>query len=96
MNTTDSAPPPVKVKREPRLRAPKAPVLPPREQRSLVQWAADRQIEEVSKKLASIKQVGIRSEAEGDYFKSGDLAYQMQEIIRATSALYDKSRRVKG
>jgi len=62
----------------------------------LIQWMTERQIQEVSTKLARIKQAAMRSEAEGDYFKSGDLAYQVQEIIRATAALFIKSRRAKG
>jgi hypothetical protein len=37
--------------------------------------------------------VGIRSEANGNYFKSGDLAYEIQEIIRATAQLFKKSQR---
>ena len=31
----------------------------------------------------------------GDYFTSGDLAYQLQEILRTTEALLKKSRRIK-
>ena len=38
--------------------------------------------------------VGIRWEAKGDYFASGDLAYQIQEIIRATEELLKKRARL--
>ena len=72
------------------------PVLPARDEQSLIQWTTEQQIQEVSLKLASIKQVAIRSEGNGDYFKSGDLAYQIQEIIRATAELFNKSQRAKG
>lgn len=72
------------------------PPLPVREQKSLIQWTTEQQIEEVSKKLAKINQVAIRSEVNGDYFKSGELAYQIREIIRATAELFDKSQRAKG
>ena len=64
-------------------------------QPSFIQWPTEREIEEVSTRLARIVQVGICSEATGDYFKSGDLAYQIQEIIRATAELCRKCKRVK-
>ena len=62
---------------------------------SLIQWPSEEKIFEVSKKLAQIKKLGIRSEETGDYFNSGDLAYQIQEIIRATGELFQKSQRIK-
>jgi hypothetical protein len=60
-----------------------------------IQWPTNQKIEEVSKRLLKIKQMGIRSEASGDYFNSGDLAYQMQEVIRATGELFQKIQRIK-
>ena len=62
---------------------------------SRIQWPTDRELQEVSKRLASISRTGIRSEAMGDYFNSGDLAYQLQEIIQATSELFKRTRRLK-
>jgi hypothetical protein len=41
-------------------------------------------------------EVGIRSEGNGDYFKSGDLAYQIQEIIGTTAELLKRCQRGKG
>ena len=82
--------------RELRFGHPNIPLLPAREKQSLIQWTTEQQIQEVSKKLARIKQVAIRSEVKGDYFRSGDLAYQIQEIIRATAELFKKSQRAKG
>ena len=70
-------------------------VFPQRQQRSLIQWPTERQVEEVSARLARMVKVGILWEAKGDYFASGDLAYQIQEIIRATEELLKKSRRLK-
>jgi hypothetical protein len=67
-----------------------------RSNQSLIQWPTERQIQGVSKRLARIHRVGIRSEAHGDYFNSGDLAYQLQEIIRATAELFKKSQRARG
>jgi hypothetical protein len=74
---------------------PNAPPLMARGKQSLIQWATKKQIQEVSTKLAQINRVAIRSEANGDYFTSGDLAYQIQEIIRATAELFKKSQRVR-
>jgi len=61
---------------------------------NLIQWPSEQQILEVSKRLARINRLGIRWEASGDYFNSGDLAYQIQEIIRATDDLFKKSQRL--
>jgi hypothetical protein len=62
---------------------------------SLIQWPTEQQIQEVSRRLAKISRMGVRWEANGDYFNSGDLAYQMQEIIRATADLFKKIQRIK-
>ena len=67
-----------------------------RSKQTFIQWHTEREIQDVSKRLARIQQAGIRLEASGDYFKSGDLAYQIQEIIRATDELFKKSQRAKG
>jgi hypothetical protein len=70
-------------------------LLPKRQKRVLIQWPTERQIEEVSARLARMVKVGIRWEAKGDYFASGDLAYQIHEIMRATEELLKKSARLK-
>lgn len=74
---------------------PKARPLVGRRDRSRIQWPTQQAIEGVSEQLAKIQRVGIRSEGNGDYFKSGNLAYQVQEIIRATAELTKQSRRIK-
>jgi hypothetical protein len=68
---------------------------PVRSKESFIQWPSEREIEEVSTRLARIVRVGIGSEANGDYFKSGDLAYQIHEIIRATAELCRKCKRAQ-
>ena len=70
-------------------------LFPERRKRSLIQWPTERQVQEVSARLARMVKVGLRWEAKGDYFASGDLAYQIQEIIRATEELLKKSGRLK-
>lgn len=74
----------------------KAALFEARSKQSFIQWPSEREIQDVSKRLARIQQAGICLEASGDYFKSGDLAYQIQEIIRATDELFKKSQRAKG
>lgn len=69
-----------------------APVAPAQ---NLIQWPTPQEIQEVSRRLGHINQMGIRWEAKGDYFNSGDLAYQLQEIIRATEDLFRKTQRLK-
>src|SRR5258708_3017414 len=63
--------------------------------KSVIQWPSEQEIQKVPKKLSKINRGGIRWEANGDYFKSGDLAYQTQEITRATAELFKKSQRLK-
>jgi len=63
---------------------------------NLIEWPTAREIQRVSEHLARIQQVGIRAEADGDYFMSGDVAYQIQEIIRATRELVKRTQRAKG
>ena len=75
---------------------PNAALFPVRSKQSFIEWPSEQEIQAVSERLAQIQRVGVRSEAHGDYFRSGDLAYQIQEIIRATADLFKKSQRVKG
>ena len=67
-----------------------------RTQESSIQWPTEQQIQGVSARLARMVEAGIRFEANGDYFKSGDLAYQIQEIIRTTAQLLKRCQRDKG
>ena len=75
---------------------PHADLFSVRTQKNSIQWPTEQEIRGVSQRLARIQRVGIRCEADGDYFKSGDLAYQIQEIIQTTAGLLKKSQRVKG
>ena len=68
---------------------------PEDEPRSNIQWPNDEQIGAVSSRLRQIKKIGMENEGLGDHFSSGDLAYQVQEIIRSTDELFRKSLRVK-
>jgi hypothetical protein len=78
------------------LGAPDAALCAVRSKQSLIRWPTEQEILKVSKQLLRIQQVGIRCEAGGDFFRSGDLAYQIQEIIRATAELSRKGQRAKG
>jgi hypothetical protein len=67
-----------------------------RTEKTSIQWPTEQQILVVSARLARMVKAGIRFEANGDYFKSGDLAYQIQEIIRTTAELLKRCERGKG
>ena len=64
-----------------------------RTEKSGIQWPTAQELQRVSTSLAKINRSGMRQERAGDYFKSGDLAFQLQEIIRTTAALLKKSQR---
>ncbi len=81
--------------RKPRFDNPNAPLFPEATNQGLTQWPTEKQILDVSKKLAKIGRMGIRAEAHGDYFHSGDLAYQMHEIILATAQLFATGQRFR-
>jgi len=66
-----------------------------RTQESSIHWPTAQQIQGVSARLARMVKAGIRFEADGDYFNSGDLAYQIQEIIRTTAQLLKRCERDK-
>jgi len=58
-----------------------------------IEWPTQQELLQVSKRLARISREGMRCEAKGDYFNSGDLAYRVQEIIKATAELFKKCQR---
>ena len=91
MRAVSTAPRP----RNPRVGNPNA-VFPEATNQGLTQWPTEKQILDVSKKLAKIGRMGIRAEAHGDYFHSGNLAYQMHEIILATAQLFAAGQRFRG
>lgn len=66
-----------------------------RTERSCIQWPTGQQLQDVSKQLVRISREGKRCELNGDYFKSGDTAFQIQEIIRATADLFRRTQRPK-
>jgi hypothetical protein len=78
-----------------RFESPAVPLFPETSKTVPIQWPTERQVMDVSRQLAKIGQIGLRSEAKGDYFNSGDLAYQMQEIIRTTAELYQRGQRIR-
>ena len=76
-----------------RLLKPEEDLFPPIYKPPPIEWPTEQQIVEVGRRLAAIRQRGAGFEAAGDYFKSGDLAYQLREIIHATAVLFSKSQR---
>ena len=65
-----------------------------RTDQSRIKWPTERELQQVSNTLVKVSRTGMRLEDAGDYFTSGDLAYQLQEILRATATLRKKSRRI--
>jgi hypothetical protein len=65
----------------------------PRIDQNRIRWPTAQELMRVSTTLAKVSRTGMRQEDAGDYFTSGDLAYQLQEILRATDTLLKKSRR---
>lgn len=62
--------------------------------RNRIQWPTAQELQRVSATLAKVSRTGMRQEDAGDYFTSGDLAYQLQEILQATATLLKKCRRI--
>ncbi len=73
----------------------KAVEFPPETVRTQIQWPAEQKLQEVLKKLVQIRKAGMDCENAGDHFNSGDLAYQLQEIIRSTGDLFQKVARIR-
>jgi hypothetical protein len=67
-----------------------------RSKRLLIQWPSEEEFDQVSRQLKQIHQIGLSSEADGDCFMSGDVAYQLREILRTTTELLKKSQRRSG
>ncbi len=74
---------------------PSGELFPPVIETKPIDWPTEREIAQISKRLNAVSQLGIRREAQGDYFNGGDLAYQLHEIIRATTELFKKTRRLE-
>ena len=70
-------------------------LFPKRQQRRLTEWPSERPVAEVSTGLAQKVKVGLRWAASGDYFATGDRAYQIEGIIRAAEELLKKSWRLR-
>jgi hypothetical protein len=65
------------------------------EPKPLLQWPADAVLRETTRNLLAIKNAGVEYESIGDYFNSGDLAYQLQEILRNIQELSRKTQRIR-
>jgi hypothetical protein len=59
-----------------------------------IKWPTEHELQQVATALAKVSRTGKRQEDAGDYFTSGDLAYQVHEIIRTTANLLKRSRRI--
>lgn len=64
------------------------------EPKPLLQWPADTSLRDAGRNLLAIKNAGVEYESIGDYFNSGDLAYQLQEILHNIQELSRKTQRI--
>ena len=46
------------------------------------QWATDEEIGKASKELLQIRKQGLEFERRRDFFRSGDIAFKIREILR--------------
>ena len=84
------------VKSHVKIAKPQPPQIEDREEpKPLLQWPADALLRETTRNLMAIKNAGVEYESIGDYFNSGDLAYQLQEILRNIQELSRKTQRIR-
>lgn len=84
------------VKSHVKIAKPQLPQIEDREEpKPLLQWPADTLLRETTRNLLAIKNAGVEYESIGDYFNSGDLAYQLQEILRNIQELSRKTQRIR-
>ena len=62
---------------------------------SNIQWIADEELALASQDLRRLKQIGRQLEQQGDYFGSGNLAYQLRLIAAEIQALVRGTTRVQ-
>ena len=92
---TKTALPATRRAEQPHCRNMNEPLFPARSNKNLIHWPTGRELRGVSARLARVSRTGIRLETKGDYFSSGDLAYQIHELIQATAELFRKSQRLE-
>ena len=54
---------------------------------SNIQWITDKELTLASQDLRRLKRIGKQLEQQGDYFGSGNLAYQLRQIVAEIQAL---------
>jgi len=62
---------------------------------SNIQWIADKELALVSQDLRRLKRIGRQRERQGDYFGSGNLAYQLRQIVADIQVLVRGTSRVQ-
>ena len=62
---------------------------------SNIQWITDKELDRVSQDLRRLKRIGRRLEQHGDYFGSGNLAYQLRQVVAEIRALVRGTSRVQ-
>jgi hypothetical protein len=62
---------------------------------SNIHWITDKELALASQDLRRLKRIGRQLERHGDYFGSGNLAYQLRQIVTEIQALMRGTSRVQ-
>jgi hypothetical protein len=62
---------------------------------SNIQWITDKELALASQDLRRLKRIGRQLEQHGDHFGSGNLAYQLRQIVAEIHALMRGASRVQ-
>jgi hypothetical protein len=60
-----------------------------------IRWITDRELALASQDLRQLKRIGKQLEHRGDYFGSGNVAYQLRQIVAEIQALVRGMNRVQ-
>ena len=62
---------------------------------SNIQWITNKELALASQDLRRLKRIGRQLEQQGDYFGSGNLAYQLRQIVADIQSLVRGTSRVQ-
>jgi hypothetical protein len=60
-----------------------------------IRWITDKELAQASQELRRLKRFGRQVEQRGDYFVSGNIAYQLRQIVAEIQALVRGTSRVE-
>ena len=60
-----------------------------------IRWITDKELAQASQELRRLKRFGRQVEQRGDYFVSGNIAYQLRQIVAEIQALVRGTNRAE-